>query len=830
MKSLQKIILRAVIATACFLAVAAPALSVTNKPVVVSARDFIGNAPTNHKTESVAANQQRGFVISAAKATSIFNRASAVVLTDFPVTPYSDAVVELERSRPIIDGETVFRKNGKPMDESFTPPVVQTFRGKIRGEDHSKVLISMINGNMIGSVESENGERFVISPMSESKQDTREHTLFAEKGVTISPKELGFSCQTSDVPFENYIDHSSDKHSSRDRALSTDLLEFRLAIETDSALFERFGREYDRMETYVLSLIAMVSSIYEDEINVTFVVSYFGYWETRDPYVANGDISIMLSKFGQYWRNNMSGVNRTIAHLITGPGSTNVGGIAQLDQLCRKEGGYSVSGIHANYIYPTTSYSWDVNVIAHELGHNFGSPHTHVCWFWGLEPLDTCVTTDETSPAFAGDACFSGTPIKAPGSIMSYCHLLNGKVELTFTPPVIEVIRQGAEQATCMKTPTNPVIAIQNPLGNQLFAVGTNVDIRWTSARVSTVGIEYSADSGASWNNLEEATAATTRKYIWKTPAVNSKQMLVRVYDISNPSVNDVSTVSFEVRSPAITLSRPVGNERFAQNSQVTVTWEKILVESVAVDFSADNGITWATQTTGITAKEYKWTAPAIITSEGIIRVRDESNNEIISQSQAFTIGVPYIQITAPVAGAQWRAGSQQQISWQSDFTDKVRIEYRTETKEWTRIGPIFVVAADGSYTWTVPNDLSENVLIRVTTAIVSNGVVDTSGVFAITGTVSVSEPVIASGTFSIVPQPASDQATISFSLLTPVSHVHIAVQDVTGRIVAEISPERRATGSYSIELSTASLAQGVYFVTVEAGGTTMTRTLTILH
>ncbi len=827
MKLFPKTISGLVATAACFLAVSASAFSATNKPVVVSARDFIGSFSTNRKTESVAANQQRSFIVSAAKAASVFNQASAVVLTDFPVTPYSDAVVELERSRPIIDGETVFKKNGKPMDESFTPPVVQTFRGKIRGEDHSKVLISMINGNITGSVEHENGERFVFSPLSTDKKDAREHMLFAEKGITISPEELGFTCMTPDDV--DASSHSDSKHSSHDRALSTDLLEFQLAIDTDYKMFQRFGGDYEKMQEYVLSLIAMVSSIYEDEINVTFIVSEFNFWAETDPYQAGGDISVMLEKFSAYWRNNNSNIKRTIAHLITGPGSTNVGGIAYRDQLCNKYMGYSVSGIHASYKYPTTTYSWDVNVIAHEIGHNFRSHHTHACHVWGAQPLDTCVSTNGGA-ATADDACFSIPPVKAAGSIMSYCHLLNGKVDLTFTPPVAQVIRQGAEEANCMSAPATPKIFIQNPLGNQTYSAGMEVDIRWTSARVNMVGLEYSTNGGESWTNIVEAVAATTRKYMWKLPNIASSQMLVRVYDVSAASVNDQSTVTFIISAPTLSISYPLGEERFAQKSEVTVKWNKELIESVAVDFSANNGANWETQATGLTAKEYKWTVPTVTTSEGMIRVRDESNNEIISQSGAFTIGAPIILVTAPGSGTEWLVGSQHDIRWQSDFVDKVRIEYKTETKDWTRIGPFFVTATDGSYTWTIPNDLTQNALIRVRAAIGDENTADTSDTFIITNVVGVDEPAVASETFSIVPQPANDHVTINFSLLMPVNNVRIAVQDVTGRTVAEIFPEQHATGKYNVGLSTAPLAQGVYFVTIEAGGTTITRTLTVLH
>lgn len=822
----RKIALHAVAVAMCVVTMSVSA--VAGKRVETSALEFIDAVAAGRKTESVAANKQRLFTVLSAKAAAVFNTATAVTLTDFPITPTSNAVVELERSRPLVDGTTVFSKNGQPADEAFVPPVVQTFRGKIRGQEHSKVILTMINGTLTGAVEGEDGERYVISPLEDEQTTARAHALFAESGVSIDPKEMGFSCYTSDEHADIHDGHDS-KHVVQERTLSNDLLEFNIAIETDYTLYTRFGRNLDRMRTYVLSLIAMVSSIYEDEINVTFTVSYFGHWETADPYQADGDISEMLSKFGQYWRSNKGGVSRTIAHLITGPGSTNVGGIAQLDELCNKSRGYSVSGIHASYTYPTTSYSWDVNVIAHELGHNFGSPHTHVCWFWGNEPLDTCVSSNPSFSAYAGDACYDGTPVRSNGSIMSYCHLLNGKVNLTFTDPVIQVIRSGAESATCMDIPANPLIAIQNPLGNQEFAVGENIEIRWTSARVSMVGIEYSADNGNTWNTIESEIPAATRKYIWKAPSVASSEMLVRVYDITNASVNDASTVVFKLLAPAISLSRPVGSERYAQAIEVVVAWDKVLVESVAIDFSADNGVTWETQATGITAREYKWRVPTVETAQAIVRVRDESNDAIISQSKPFTIGVPSISVTAPVAGDRWVAGTQQTIRWESDFVDKVRIEYWTANTGWSRV-ILLTAATTGTYTWTVPNNASENVVVRVTAALMSNGPADTSGAFIIAGTVGVGELSLVNETVAVVPQPADDVVTVLYTLLAATSNVRITIQDIAGRTVAEAVLGSQEAGQYRLAMPTATLAQGVYFVTVNTGNTAITRGLTIRH
>lgn len=819
----------------CMATCTAPAFSATQKSVV-SARQFIGSFSASSKTELIASTSQRNFVVSASKAAQVLNSASDITLTEFPVAIGTDGAVELHRATPLVDGETVFMLNGT---EPYTPPAIQIFRGKIQGEEKSKVVLTVIDGNITGMVQHEDGNRYIMSPSVNSKKDAREHLLYNESAVTLPTTEREFQCFTTDDLLEDHGIHPKSKFTPQERTLSNDLLVVDLALDMDFGLFKRLNPDPETADPenvykYVFPLIAMVSSIYEDEINVTFRISYFNVWTDTDPYEAGGDISVMLDNFSKYWSSKRGGISRAVAHLVTGPGSTAVGGIAYRDQLCNKSryGGYSVSGVRASYTYPTLNYTWDVNVIAHEIGHNFASPHTHMCGFWGPQPLDTCVSR-KIQPV-ADDACFDFAPKKAAGSIMSYCHLINGVVPLTFTDPVIQVIREGAESAAnCVKVPTAPIVVMQNPLGNQVVRANSTLDIRWTSARVSMLGLQYSVNKGQSWESIVDAIPATNRKYEWTVPTIASKEMLVRVYDITNQSVADTSMAVFEISSPTLTVAYPVGGERLAQQSKVSVRWNKALVETVAVDFSSNNGADWTTLQTGLTGSDYEWTINSEPTSQAIIRVRDESNNQIVSQSQPFTVGVATIAVLSPTAGTEWLVNTDQEIRWSYDFLDKVRIEYSVDNGvKWDRIGAFAIDASLGSYTWKVPNQVTNNALIRIRNVSTNAGALEVqSPSFIITNVVSVGEesPVVAS-TFSLVPQPANEQVTIHYTLQTPVQSVKISVQDVTGRSIAELQSPGLSAGDHSVNLMTSSLAQGVYFVIIDANGVTMTRPLTVLH
>lgn len=83
--------------------------------------------------------------------------------------------------------------------------------------------------------------------------------------------------------------------------------------------------------------------------------------------------------------------------------------------------------------FPT--YSWDTNVWTHELGHSLGSNHTHWCG-WAGGPIDDCYCQGVADGTLAlgsngqcrepFDASCAAGPIPAQGTIMSYCHGVNG--------------------------------------------------------------------------------------------------------------------------------------------------------------------------------------------------------------------------------------------------------------------------------------------------------------------------------------------------------------------------------------------------------------------
>ncbi|MFT5150364.1 MAG: hypothetical protein ACI841_000345, partial [Planctomycetota bacterium] len=202
-------------------------------------------------------------------------------------------------------------------------------------------------------------------------------------------------------------------------------------------------------QTYVFALLAAVSDRYLGQINTVLTYPYVQFytapsdpWVTQDTGGSSGDL---LNEFRAAWANNVpAGAN--LAHFLSG--ASLGGGVATVGTICSGQNGFAVSGnINGGVSFPVTqgSGTWDFFVTAHELGHNFGTLHTHnYC-----PPLDECA-----------DNCNNQTNCTTQGTNMSYCHGCPGgmtNITTFFHPTVVGVMRSAAE-ASCIDVynPTTP--------------------------------------------------------------------------------------------------------------------------------------------------------------------------------------------------------------------------------------------------------------------------------------------------------------------------------------------------------------------------------------
>jgi hypothetical protein len=240
-------------------------------------------------------------------------------------------------------------------------------------------------------------------------------------------QQLRYACGFDEMDWrEEEIDAGLKLQQSVVVAESSPLRQVVVAVDTDNEFnYLKFDNNTAAAEDWIADLFAEITALYERDLSLRVLK---GDTILRrdldappqyddDPYSATGSPanSAQLSEFGSYWSAHMSHIDRAFAVFLSGKSSSSnsSSGIAWLDGYCETQsvgGGYSVSQVFLAGWIPV---SYDAQIVAHELGHNLGSPHTH-CY---IPPIDNCYACE--------DGCYSGTvscPSGGSGTLMSYCH------------------------------------------------------------------------------------------------------------------------------------------------------------------------------------------------------------------------------------------------------------------------------------------------------------------------------------------------------------------------------------------------------------------------
>jgi hypothetical protein len=406
----------------------------------------------------------------------------------FPRLDGTEAVLGLapRGSNSAASDARVYFTDGKS-ERRATYPEPESLVGWIEGEPGSSVLITRLGDRYFGTVMGATGGALSVAPAG--KKSAGLSTLSAGTGLPVPAR----FCQTLEAPG---VTSSADKGVAAPDGEPASVRPIRIAVEAAYDLYKEL--DFDEVETaaYSAALMEAVAVIYERDLQAELQISGIRVWTThRQPYLgtASGGLegAVGMVKANRY---PASMLNSNLIHVLGSKG--NRGGVAYLDtlQYCGSsledttttpirsyQTGFS--DIYAIYSYPTNSYSWDVNVVAHELGHNFGSPHTH-CY---SPPIDRC---------YNEIGCSSGAVVARQGTIMSYCHLV-ASTRLEFSPREIDRLRQGVAVASCLTEkvtvePDTPIanqsVTIRYDPTDSVLASANNIYLYWGTNEFTPVG------------------------------------------------------------------------------------------------------------------------------------------------------------------------------------------------------------------------------------------------------------------------------------------------------------------------------------------------------
>jgi len=423
---------------------------------------------------------------------------SSVTLVDVALPGGASADLQLERvpiaadgARVVLDGETV---PGLALDAGLS-----LWSGTVAGADGSEVFLALSASGSRGWIRTDDAlVHLVARPDALAGWTTPDQRLVTDARLRELGVQSTWTCGLDEIeqPFADRVEAVASASAAADGELETlPILEAELAVETDTAYFELFG-DLDAAQTYLVSLLGAVSARYKEQLGVVLTMPYLGLWSGDDPWTSpdvGGSTIDMLFEFQGAWDGGEAPERADIYHFVSG--APLGGGVAYLSTVCNQDFAFGVSANLAGLTpVPVVQgpLNWDFVVVAHELGHNFGTPHTH----------DFCPPLDQCAPEpFMGE-CQDEQVCLTDGTVMSYCHLCPGGIENVttyFHPDVVATMRDYTA-VTGLQPFTG---LLQADLG-QALAGATEPDLQ--AGFVAPRGVELS---------VEQAPPETTGMLVW---------------------------------------------------------------------------------------------------------------------------------------------------------------------------------------------------------------------------------------------------------------------------------------------------------------------------
>lgn len=332
--------------------------------------------------------------------------------------------LQLVQVDPLAEGfQAIAASSGQPIKL----PTGVHYRGVAEGDEASIAAFSFFEGEAMGLVSLPGQGNFVLGKL-EGQRHQGAHLFYNDRKVL---NEMPFECGTEDEASDYRPEQLNPLPASR----STDVC-VGVYLEIDYDVVQSKGGSAGAAN-YMAGLFNQVATLYANEqLNIRLSELYL--WDVVGPYGGNSSFSL-LTQFVNY-RPTFNG---DLGQLISYQAS---GGVAYLSGLCSTYSPrHGFSSINPSYTEVPT-YSYSVMVVAHELGHQFGSRHTHACaWNGNNTAIDGCPNYTE------GNCSIPGLP-SGGGTIMSYCHISSAGINFSkgFGPQPGNVMRFAVANASCL--------------------------------------------------------------------------------------------------------------------------------------------------------------------------------------------------------------------------------------------------------------------------------------------------------------------------------------------------------------------------------------------
>ncbi|MBK6994239.1 MAG: fibronectin type III domain-containing protein [Lewinellaceae bacterium] len=690
--------------------------------------------------------------------------------------PTAEGTIELELAQvEILDPSFMVSTN---QQDNVPYQKAVHYRGIVLGDVQSIASLSVSSSGVMGMVADESG----TYELGQMEDGSGNYVFYKTQNLKALSPNTCFSDE------ESLMGDDGSQQGSDDRGVGCKTVQ--VYFECDYKLYTDKGSNTTNVSNYVTGLFNQISTLYANE-NVGIVISQIYVWTSSDPYVGYSNTSAVLNAFRQTRGTSFNG---NLAHLLS---TRNLGGgIAYVDVICVKQYAYGVSAITSTYQNVPT-YSWSVEVVTHELGHNLGSWHTHSC-NWPTGALDNCVNPE--------GSCAPGPPPVNGGTIMSYCHLTGHGINFTkgFGPTPGARIRDKVLSSSCVpQSGTAPTgLASSN-------ITGTSATLSWVPvAGATSYTVQYKLSTSSSWTT--SGTISTTSYNLSNLTADKTYNWQVKT-DCSNYSAIANFSTGSGGGGGGGACNAPAGLSAVSITStSATLIWNAVAsASSYTVQYKTSSSSNWITAGTSPSntynlsnlapSTNYNWQVKANCSVYSSISSFSTSNSggggtcEPPATLNNNSIGSTYASISwSAVAGA-------------TNYTMQIKL---ASGSNWFTLGTVNVTSVvisglqpSTSYHWRVKANCSvySNVKLLTTAAGLGDDEVG-----------NLSQPTLTEnlemGVLELFPNPASDVLNLRFSGDILQQH-QLVVTDAMGRVVSQ--------QSFQPSLNVTAFAPGVYFVSL---------------
>lgn len=263
----------------------------------------------------------------------------------------------------------VFQNQLVPQELMDKYPGIVAFTGQGVSDPHAFAVFDFTHQGFHGMVLSPNGTYFIDPATLLDHQ----HYLVYYKRDFVSSEP--FECLTESVTPSDDNGKTIDLSHSIQRSVGSQLKTYRLAMATTGEYSTFHGGTKPLVLSAIVTSINRVSGIYERDLAVRLTLipntdTLIFLNASTDPYTNNNG-GTMLGQNQTTVTNYIGGFNYDIGHVF----STGGGGIAGLGVVCNfSNKARGVTGLATPIGDP-----FDVDYVAHEIGHQYGGNHTFNC-------------------------------------------------------------------------------------------------------------------------------------------------------------------------------------------------------------------------------------------------------------------------------------------------------------------------------------------------------------------------------------------------------------------------------------------------------------------